>query len=138
MSSTPVAAPAPLDRVMQIASGYILSAALYAATKLGIPDLLQNGPHATEDLAKATNSNEDALYRTLRCVSRRRSFQGDVIAGFRIDPCRRNALRQSAKLHAPADPVDRRPISFQNSCGIALGVGNGKHRMRARHWLCLL
>ncbi len=69
MSSTPVAAPAPLDRVMQIASGYILSAALYATTKLGIPDLMQNGPRATKDLAGATNSNEDALYRTLRALA---------------------------------------------------------------------
>jgi len=49
MSSTAAAAPAPLDAVMQIASGYIWSAAPYATTKMGIPDLLQNGPRTTED-----------------------------------------------------------------------------------------
>ena len=69
MSSTPALAPAPLDTIMQMASGYIMSAALYSTTKLGIPDLLQNGPRATKDLAKATNCNEDALYRTLRALA---------------------------------------------------------------------
>jgi len=114
MSSTPAAAPAPLDQIMQIASGYILSAALYAATELGIPDLLQNGPRATKDLARATNSNEDALYRTLRALAGVGVFRESVIAGFRVNPCRGNAVRQRAKLLARHGAGDRRSVSFQD------------------------
>jgi O-methyltransferase domain/Dimerisation domain len=69
MSSTSAVSPSPLDLIMQMASGYIVSASLYATTKLGIPDLLRNGPLSTKDLAKATNSHEGALYRTLRALA---------------------------------------------------------------------
>jgi hypothetical protein len=37
--------------------------------RLEIPDLLENGPRTIKDLAKATHSNEDALYRTMRALA---------------------------------------------------------------------
>lgn len=53
---------------MQAASGYMISAALSVAAKLKIADLLAGGPRSVADLAQATGSNEDGLYRVLRAL----------------------------------------------------------------------
>lgn len=57
------------ERVMQMANGFALSSALYAVTKLDIPDLLAHGARPVSELAAATGSNEDALYRVLRSLA---------------------------------------------------------------------
>jgi hypothetical protein len=71
---------------MQLGSGYIVSAALYTATKLGIPDLLQGGPQPVKELAAASKSNEDALYRTLRALSGVGVFQETMPRVFGLTP----------------------------------------------------
>lgn len=53
----------------QIISGYWKSQAVYAAAKFGIADLLQDGPRTVEELAAATATNADALYRVLRALA---------------------------------------------------------------------
>jgi hypothetical protein len=55
--------------VFQLATGYVMSAAVQTATKLGIADHLANGPQSVADLAKATGTNEDALFRLLRALA---------------------------------------------------------------------
>ena len=59
----------PVERLMQAATGYMASAALHAAAKLNIADLLANGPRSVSDLAEAAGVNEDALYRILRALA---------------------------------------------------------------------
>ncbi len=59
----------PDAQMMQIATGFFGSAAVYVATKLGIPDLLKDGPKTTGELAAATNTDEHSLYRCLRSVA---------------------------------------------------------------------
>jgi hypothetical protein len=49
--------------------GYRVSQALYVAAKLGIADLLQEGPKSHEALATATGVHPDALYRVLRALA---------------------------------------------------------------------
>jgi|SRR5579859_515932 len=49
--------------------GYRLSQATLVATKLGIPDLLADGPRASADLAQATGTHPDALFRLLRALT---------------------------------------------------------------------
>ncbi len=65
------ASPDPLasQHIFQIATGYILSAALYAAVSLRIADQLADGPRTTADLARASGADEDALYRVLRLLA---------------------------------------------------------------------
>jgi hypothetical protein len=46
-----------------------LSQATLVATKLGIPDLLADGPRASADLAQATGTHPGALYRLLRALA---------------------------------------------------------------------
>jgi hypothetical protein len=50
-------------------NGYWLSQAIFAAAKFGIADLLSAGPRAVEDLATASATNPDALYRLLRALA---------------------------------------------------------------------
>jgi hypothetical protein len=69
--STPqsVQGPAPNEVLLQYATGFMVSSALYTITQAGIADLLEVGPRPVKELAKATGSNEDALYRMLRALA---------------------------------------------------------------------
>jgi hypothetical protein len=68
-AAAPAAGSRPGDVLMQLATGYMASAALYAATKLGIPDILNSGPKPTTEIARACGANEDAVYRVLRALA---------------------------------------------------------------------
>lgn len=77
MSSTPeqqestrssAVQPDPARHVMQVATGYIASAALYVAVQLNIADQVGDGAKSAEELARATGANEEALYRVLRLL----------------------------------------------------------------------
>jgi hypothetical protein len=61
--------PAASQHVFQIATGYIVSTALWISVKLGIADQLVGGARSASDLARATGANEDALYRVLRLLA---------------------------------------------------------------------
>jgi ubiquinone/menaquinone biosynthesis C-methylase UbiE len=50
-------------------TGYWISQAIYAAAKFGIADHLQDGPKTVGELAAATSTNPDALYRLLRALA---------------------------------------------------------------------
>jgi hypothetical protein len=63
----PEAAAAQLG--FHIAWGYVGSSALHAALELGLPDRLAAGPKPVSELARDTNTNEDALYRVLRVLA---------------------------------------------------------------------
>ncbi len=53
----------------QMITGYWISQAIYAAAKFGIADHLQDGPKSVAELATATSTNPDALYRLLRALA---------------------------------------------------------------------
>jgi hypothetical protein len=60
--------PAPVALFHMIIS-YMLSQSLYVAARLGIADLLQNGPQSSDALATAVGAHPDALYRVLRALA---------------------------------------------------------------------
>lgn len=49
--------------------GYKATQCLYVAAKLNIADHLKSHPLSIDELAKLTNTNQDALYRVMRCLS---------------------------------------------------------------------
>jgi ubiquinone/menaquinone biosynthesis C-methylase UbiE len=53
----------------QMITGYWISQAIYAAAKFGIADRLQDGPKTVAELATATSTNPEALYRLLRALA---------------------------------------------------------------------
>lgn len=70
MSSAPIRTQEnTAEPLMRAMSGFMYSAALNAAARLDIADLLANGPRPVAELAAATHCNEDALYRVLRALA---------------------------------------------------------------------
>jgi len=55
--------------MMQMITGYWVSACIYAVAKLGIADLLSLGALPIEDLAQRTQTDSDALYRVMWALS---------------------------------------------------------------------
>jgi hypothetical protein len=96
--------------------GHMVASAVYAVTKLGIPDLLRNGGKTIGELAGASGSNEDALYRVLRALasagvfaeSAPRTFEltaaGEFLRSDRDDSIRDMALWMGDKFHFQVFP----------------------------------
>ena len=57
------------DALRYLINGYQVSQAIHVAVTLGIPDLLAHGPLASSDVAAATKTHPDALYRLLRALA---------------------------------------------------------------------
>jgi ubiquinone/menaquinone biosynthesis C-methylase UbiE len=53
----------------QMITGYWISQAIYAAAKFAIADHLKDGPKTVQELADASSTNPDALYRLLRALA---------------------------------------------------------------------
>jgi SAM-dependent methyltransferase len=67
-SGSPASAP-PEAVLMQIMLGALASQALYVPAKLGIADLLADGPKSVDELATATDTHSPSLYRVLRAAA---------------------------------------------------------------------
>jgi hypothetical protein len=85
MADTP-AVPSPVDVVMGLALGYLVSRSLHVATELGIADLLQDGPKTVEELASSTGAHREALYRLLRTLAAQGVFAEDEPGRFVTTP----------------------------------------------------
>jgi hypothetical protein len=57
--------PSPPD-LFQMTTGYWISQAIYVAAKLGIADLLKDGPQSSVALAAATGADAASLFRLMR------------------------------------------------------------------------
>ena len=69
--------------LFQMATGYWLSQAVYVAAKLGVADLLKDGPKSCNSLASTMGVNQQALSRLMRALSSVGVFaysQGDHFA----------------------------------------------------------
>jgi hypothetical protein len=76
MSAPSAASPAHAGQIMQLATGYMPAACLYAAARLKVADLLATGAKPISELAGAAQDvNENALYRTLRALASLGVFQ---------------------------------------------------------------
>jgi O-methyltransferase domain/Dimerisation domain len=53
----------------QLLNGYRVTQAIHVAAKLGIADLLVDGPRTSDELAAATSSHAPSLYRLLRALA---------------------------------------------------------------------
>jgi hypothetical protein len=69
MAQQPIVIPG-LPPVQQAAWGFWLSQTIYVAAKLGIADLVEDGPKTSEELARAVGTNASALHRVLRALAR--------------------------------------------------------------------
>jgi hypothetical protein len=83
----------PAQQVLQVASGYIASSALYAAITLNIADHLASGPKTSAELATASGANEGALFRVLRLLASLGIFDEVAPRQFALTPAA-DLLRQ--------------------------------------------
>ena len=65
----PIQAPPPAVFLTELAFGMKMTQALYVAAKLGIADLLSDGPRHVSQLASSTETSERSLYRVLRSLA---------------------------------------------------------------------
>ncbi|MGG5823415.1 methyltransferase [Falsiroseomonas sp. HW251] len=82
-------APAPSDvsAMLRLVTGAWITQAVYAAAKLGLADLLRDGPRAASDLAEATATEPRALHRLLRTLASQGVFAEEPDGGrFRLTP----------------------------------------------------
>ena len=90
LRSTPPPVPkvgAPAETALtQIMLGRVASQALYVAAKLGIADLLVDGPKPVEELAAATDADAPALYRVLRALASIGIFEEQDKGEFALTP----------------------------------------------------
>jgi hypothetical protein len=66
MTTTKIPPQLELQRLIQ---GFQVTQCIHVAAKLGIADLLKDGPRTSEDLAQATGTDASSLYRVLRVLT---------------------------------------------------------------------
>jgi O-methyltransferase domain/Dimerisation domain len=70
----------------QLIAGYWHTQCVYVAAKLGIADLLKDGPVSSDDLAKKTKTHPPALYRLLRGLASLGVFAEEGERRFALTP----------------------------------------------------
>jgi hypothetical protein len=76
----------PREALLQIVNSTMLSQCVYVAAKLGIADLLKDGPESSEELAAATKVHAPSLYRILRTLAGFGIFAEDEERRFTLNP----------------------------------------------------
>lgn len=67
----------PQAVMMQMANGHRLTQLIYIVAKLGIPDLLKDGPKSCAEIASATETNPKSVYRVMRTLASVGIFAGN-------------------------------------------------------------
>jgi SAM-dependent methyltransferase len=76
----------PSVAMLQLIEGFWVSRALYIVAKLGIADLLAEGPKGSEELAQATSTHAPSLYRVLRALTSVGVFAEEEQGRFALTP----------------------------------------------------
>jgi O-methyltransferase domain/Dimerisation domain len=76
----------PSAAILQIMTGFRVSRATYVAAKLGIADLLKDGPKSSEELAQLTDTHAPSLYRVMRALASVGVFGQDEQGRFALTP----------------------------------------------------
>lgn len=58
----------PVERMMDLILGYCRSQGIGTIARMGIPDMLEDGPRSVGELADEVGADEDALYRLMRAL----------------------------------------------------------------------
>src|SRR5882724_435983 len=80
------AGPQPAEVLLQLALGYMTTAALGCAVELEIAERLKNGPSGVAELAAETGVKEEPLYRVLRALASAGIFKESTRRKFQLTP----------------------------------------------------
>ena len=78
--------PSALPRMTQLIFGFMASQAVHVAARLGIADLVEDGPKTADELALASGANTPSLRRLLRLLASLGVFAEDADGRFRQTP----------------------------------------------------
>jgi hypothetical protein len=78
--------PAAEDNLIDMIIGGCTAQAIYVAAKLGIADVLADGPATAEQIAGRVGSHPEATYRLLRALTTRSIFHEEAGRRFRLTP----------------------------------------------------
>ncbi len=84
------------DQLLHIILGIVNTQAIFVVAKLGIADLLKDGPKSVEELANATQTHAPTLYRILRALANQGIFVETETCQFTLSP-----LAELLKTSAP-------------------------------------
>ena len=76
----------PSAAMLQIMTGFRVSRATHVAAKLGVADLLKDGPKSSEELAQLTDTHAPSLYRVMRALASAGVFGQDEQGRFTLTP----------------------------------------------------
>jgi hypothetical protein len=82
----PISTPDPAQFLLHMTTSYIPSAALWVAAELKVADLIGADSTPVAELAKKTNTNEDALFRILRLLAMTGIFTETKPRHFALSP----------------------------------------------------
>jgi ubiquinone/menaquinone biosynthesis C-methylase UbiE len=96
--------PGPSANLNQLICGYWNSQCVYVAAKLGVADLLANGPLPIKELAEKTGTHQQSLFRLLRALA--------SLGVFAEEPGQRFKLTPAAELLRSDVPGSQRPMAI--------------------------
>jgi hypothetical protein len=93
---------APRQQLLEMLTAYWVSQAIHVAAKLRLADLVADGPKTAQELAEATKSEPQALYRLLRALASVDIFKEDNQGSFALTPTAECLLDRPGSQHAVA------------------------------------
>ncbi|MSQ96198.1 MAG: methyltransferase [Gemmataceae bacterium] len=94
--------PTPRQQLIQMITSYWTAQSIHVAAKLKLADLLKDGPKAATQLAQATKTQPQALYRLLRALSSVEIFSEDEQGRFHLTPMAELLLDVHGSMYAVA------------------------------------
>jgi ubiquinone/menaquinone biosynthesis C-methylase UbiE len=94
--------PNPRQQLLQMITSYWVSQSIHLAAKLGLADLVKDGPKTAAELATATNTHAPSLYRLLRALASVEIFAEDEQQRFSLTPMAECLLDQHGSQRAVA------------------------------------
>ncbi len=102
----------PSMQLLQMMNGYRMMQGLYVAAKLGIADLLRDGPRRSEELAQAVGAHARSLHRLLRALASLDVVTETADGRFALTPCcSSSASSRSTSSQRPRRRTRSSPIS---------------------------
>ncbi|MFD6619821.1 methyltransferase, partial [Streptomyces albidoflavus] len=83
------------EELLELALGYVYSAALHAAARFGVADHLEDGPRTADEVAEAVGADGSYMYRLLRFLASKGVFRADAAGRFHLTP-----LAEPLRTHA--------------------------------------
>jgi len=123
----------PSVRLLDLVNGFKVSQAIHVAATLRLADLLRDGPRSCSDLAAATGTHPDSLYRLLRALAAIDVFREDAGRRFALTPLGEYLRSDATEPVAPWAVFIGQPEYWQAWRHLLDSVRTGEHAFRQAH-----